>query len=227
MGLHRSGSVVIMKIQSLAIAILMGCGVVAQAAADEGRVRAGFYGGIALPAESGAGGISLGQGSTRGLRAPGLDETAVSQVFGGYRWKNDLAVEAAFARSESFALRPFSPAVHSGVGLAFGGWDDLPTASYNLDVFGSYRFLRAFALYGRVGYAQSDATGTGSQALSGAADAQRSRDGVNYGLGLRYDVTRALGVNFEYTRFGRFAFDSFGSTLPENDQVRLGVQFRF
>jgi opacity protein-like surface antigen len=50
---------------------------------------------------------------------------------------------------------------------------------------------------------------------------------MNYGLGLRYDVNRALGVNLEYTRFGRFAFDSFNSTLPDSDQLRLGVQLRF
>lgn len=207
--------------------MLAGFGTVTQAAADDGRVRAGFYGGIAIPAEISGSGLALGRTSPRGLRAPGVEETTTQQVFGGYRWGNDLAVEAAFARSESFALRPFSPAVHSGVGLALQGWNDAPVAAYNVDVFGSYRFLRAFALYGRVGYAQSDPTGTGAQTLLASADVARSRDGVNYGLGLRYDVTRALGVNFEYTRFGRFAFDSFGSTLPENDQVRLGVQFRF
>ena len=60
-----------------------------------------------------------------------------------------------------------------------------------------------------------------------AVDVRRNHDGMNYGLGLRYDVNRALGVNLEYTRFGRFAFDSFNSTLPDSDQLRLGVQLRF
>jgi len=58
-------------------------------------------------------------------------------------------------------------------------------------------------------------------------DVRRPRDGMNYGLGMRYDVNRVLGLNLEYTRFGRIGFETFGSTLPENDQVRLGVQFRF
>ena len=43
----------------------------------------------------------------------------------------------------------------------------------------------------------------------------------------RYDVTRALGVNLEYTRFGRFATETFANPVPDSDQVRLGVQFRF
>ena len=91
---------------------------------------------------------------------------------------------------------------------------------------GSYTFLRSFALYGRVGYAQTEGlAATAASPLS--SDVRRNHDGMNYGVGLRYDVSRALGVNLEYTRFGRFAFDSFNSTLPDSDQLRLGVQFRF
>jgi len=218
-----------MKIQTVAMTLLVGVAAAFGAAAASAQARAGFYGGISLPEAGGspAGGLSLGLAATRGLRAPGVDETTTQQVFGGYRWKNDLSVEAAFARSESYALRPFSPAVPSGVGLALGPREDAARAGYNVDVIGSYTFLRAFALYGRVGYAQSDFAGAGAPTLLGTPDARRTRDGMNYGLGMRYDVTRALGVNLEYTRFGRFAYDSFGSTLPENDQVRLGVQFRF
>jgi opacity protein-like surface antigen len=92
-------------------------------------------------------------------------------------------------------------------------------SAWNVDVVGSYTFLRAFALYGRVGYAQELAPRATANLLMG--DVRRSRDGMNYGLGMRYDVTRALGLNLEYTRFGRFGYESFGnSTLPENDQVR-------
>lgn len=215
-----------MKIQRLALPLLLGAAAAFAAGPAFAQARSGFYGGISLP-ETGEGtGLSLGQAPTRGLRAPAAD-TTTQQVFGGYRWKNDLAVEAAFARSESYALRPFSAAAPSGVGLALGQRDDAARAAYNVDVFGSYTVLRAFALYGRVGYAQSDLAGAGAATLLATPDLRRLRDGVNYGLGMRYDVTRALGVNLEYTRFGRFAYDSFGSTLPENDQVRLGVQFRF
>lgn len=217
-----------MKIQYLTLVALLGLAAAAGAAPLPEPAHAGFYGGIALQEAGDDAGVSLGQRATRGLRTPGFDESTTRQVFGGYRWKNDLAVEAAFARSESYALRPFSPAVPSGVGLALGGREDAATsAAYNVDVFGSYRLLRVFSLYGRVGYAQSDLAATGNSPSLGVTDPRRAHDGMNYGLGMRYDVTRALGVNFEYTRFGRFAFDSFGSTLPENDQLRLGVQFRF
>ena len=216
-----------MKIHTLVRIVLMGATTGVALPAVHAQPIAGFYGGIVLQEGARSTGVSLDGSGSRGLRAPGTDEASTRQVFGGYRWKNDLAVEAAFARSESYALRPFSASTPTGVGLALGGRDLAPQAAYNLDVFGSYTFLRSFALYGRVGYAQNEPAGSGVTTLVAYPDARLVRDGVNYGLGLRYDMTRTLGVNLEYARFGRFAFDSFGSTLPDNDQVRLGVQFRF
>jgi hypothetical protein len=43
---------------------------------------------------------------------------------------------------------------------------------------------------------------------------------------MRYDMNTALGLRLEYSRFGRFAGE-FGSSLPDTDQVTLGVQFKF
>ena len=59
------------------------------------------------------------------------------------------------------------------------------------------------------------------------ADIRFQCDGVNYGVGLRYDVTRALGLRLEYARFGRFAGENIGGFFPESDQVQFGMQFRF
>ena len=93
-------------------------------------------------------------------------------------------------------------------------------------MFTSWTFYRAFALYGRMGYAQTDSVGTLAAAPPGAPDSRRLRDGVNYGLGLRYDMNSALGLRLEYGRFGRFAGEV-GSGLPDSDRVSFGVQLRF
>jgi long-subunit fatty acid transport protein len=53
------------------------------------------------------------------------------------------------------------------------------------------------------------------------------RDGVNYGVGVRYDVTPALGLRLEYARFPRFAGETAAGLLPDSDQVQFGMQFRF
>ena len=213
-----------MKYQRLVVIALAGAALAAPASA---QTLAGFYGGVVLR-DGGAAtsGVSFGPRTqaVAPAAAPVEDAVVRQQVFGGYKWRNDLAVEAAFARSESYALRPFGVGAPGGVGLTLASPQDTRSA-WNVDVVGSYTFLRAFALYGRVGYAQEVAPGTTVNLLVG--DVRRSRDGMNYGLGMRYDVNRALGLNLEYTRFGRFAFETFGSTPPENDQVRLGVQLRF
>src|SRR5207247_10456401 len=72
--------------------------------------QSGFYGGVSMRdhgAESG--GLMLGDQPLAWSRftAPVSDDTDQrSLVFGGYRWKNDLAVEAAFNTADKYALRP-------------------------------------------------------------------------------------------------------------------------
>lgn len=207
------------------VALAVGWGAVAPTAAQS---LDGFYGGIAFRDRSAETAALAPVAPPHGLQGVAVEDSASRQrVFGGYRWRNDLALEAGFERSESYALRPFGAGIPGGVGLTFAAPPDASArAAWNVDVVGRYTLLRSFALYGRVGYAQTDLAPAALSNLI-AGDARRNRDGMNYGLGMRYDVTRALGVNVEYTRFGRFASEGFGSTLPETDQVRLGVQFRF
>jgi hypothetical protein len=127
-------------------------------------------------------------------------------MFGGYRWRNDVALEAAIGTAESYALMPYG---HRGVGLSLAGTVESPIArSWNADVLYELGLsARAFALYGRLGYIQSD-TGVGFASTLPSIDSRRLREGVNYGVGLRYDVTPALGLRLEYARFGRFAGES-------------------
>ena len=65
-----------------------------------------------------------------------------------------------------------------------------------------------------------------SAPLRPSQDSRRLRDGVNVGVGLRYDMNSALGLRVEYARFGRFVGEV-GTGLPETDQVSFGVQLRF
>ena len=59
------------------------------------------------------------------------------------------------------------------------------------------------------------------------SDVRRNRDGVNYGVGLRYDVNTVLGLRLEYARYGRLAGETMTGVLPDSDQVQFGLQFRF
>ena len=47
-----------------------------------------------------------------------------------------------------------------------------------------------------------------------------------YGLGMRYDITKSLGVRAEMERYSLMGGSSFG-TEPESEQISLGVSWRF
>jgi opacity protein-like surface antigen len=196
--------------------------------------QAGFYGGISMR-DNGteSTGLALAaQAASQTLvwnrfTAPVVDDASQrSLVFGGYRWKNDVAVEAAFNTTDKYALHPGSSglAIGPGPGLNFG---DVASRAWNADVYTSWEFARSLSLYGRLGYAQTDTRPLFAGASIIPGDPRRQRDGVNYGLGLRYDVTHSLGLRVEYARFGRFAGEMIGSGMPESDQVSIGVQYRF
>ena len=116
--------------QQFAFAVLLAFGALAvpvaaqdPLAAATGAVAAdtGFYGGVVLRQGPQEGpGVQIGNFSSAWGKfvAPTADETASrTLLFGGYRWANDLAFEAAFATVDSYAL---APSGRGGVGLALG-----------------------------------------------------------------------------------------------------------
>jgi len=203
-------------------------------AAERGSASAnstGFYGGISMRGgESGGGGLSSGPipSAWNRFTLPVSDDTGSRTLtYGGYRWANDVAVEAAFATTDRFLLKQALPGDRRGVGLALASDGDAASKAWNVDVFTSWEFRKSLSLYGRLGYAQSEFQQAYALGLGTIGDARRGHDGVNYGLGLRYDMSSALGLRLEYARFGRLPGEIVGVGLPENDQLQLGVQFRF
>jgi opacity protein-like surface antigen len=225
-----------MKKQALAIGLGVLCAVAWPAAAQVLAPPpatpdvAGFYGGLSLrdPGKTESLGVNLAPlGNAWGKFSSPMTDDAPSQslVFGGYRFGNDVALEASFGLADRYVLQPSNPSGRRGVGLSLLP-SDSASRTWNADVYTTWSFLRRFSLYGRLGYAQTD-NGWAATPYTVTPDARR-RDGVNYGLGLRYDVNRALGLRLEYARFNRFAGEIPSSgVLPESDQVQLGVQLRF
>ena len=225
-----------MKIQQIAsvISVSLALGFVSQAQAAEGAdaVRSdGFYGGVSYRDN-----MPGGMGVNFGAGVPALSRTSASIVddsasrsllFGGYRWQNDLAVEAAVSSLDQYTLRPLDAGAQRGVGLRFGPkTGDVQSRSLNLDVFTSWTIYKSVAVYGRLGYVQAETPQFAGVAPISIVGNRGLRDGMNYGVGMRYDMNSALGLRLEYSRFGRFAGE-FGTSLPDTDQVTLGVQFKF
>jgi opacity protein-like surface antigen len=210
----------------LGTALVIGVGVPA-------RAQSGFYGGVSMR-EGGAavGGLVLGDLPLVWNRftAPIADDSNQrSLVFGGYRWRNDVAVEAAIntVTTDQYALRPSNPALSAGPGLGLS-LHDVASRSWNADVYTSWEMIHRLSLYGRVGYTQGDLRPLFSGASLIQGDPRRQLSGVNYGVGLRYDVTHSLGLRVEYARFGRFAGETpLTGGMADSDQLTIGVQYRF
>jgi len=192
----------------------------------------GFYGGVALRSSGlDEGGVNFGQlkSAWGHFSSPVSDDTTNrALLYGGYRFANDIAVEGSLATADRYALRPVGAAGPAGIGLTLSSTAaSAPARTWNADVYTSWSFRKAFALYGRLGYAQSDNVPAYALATLPISDSRRLRDGMNYGVGVRYDFSSALGLRLEYARFSRFAGEAVTGPLPESDQVQLGMQFRF
>ena len=222
--------------QLLAVAVCalatVSSSVLAQVHSAEPAAQPGFYGGVALRDEGReAAGVNLGHlASTWGRFASPVSDDAARRalVFGGYRWANDVAVEGAISTADRYALRPIDATVRRGVGLSLASTPpDVASRTWNADVYTTWSLRKSLSLYGRLGYAQSEAVPGYALAALAPSEPRRLRDGVNYGVGLRYDVTPALGLRLEYARFSRFAGEAVTGSLPDSDQVQFGMQFRF
>jgi opacity protein-like surface antigen len=223
--------------QGLAIVVLGLLAIAGGAAAADPLAQAGesgFYGGVSLRSDGrDNAGVSFGHllanpASVWNRYASPLadDQGSRALAFGGFRFTNDVAVEAALGTVDRYALQPLSYGTRRGVGLALVPDADAAGKAWNVDVFTTWEFRKRMSLYGRLGYAQTEAqpaylAGFASESL------RRNRDGVNYGLGVRYDMTPALGLRLEYARFARLPGEIASGLLPENDQVQFGLQFRF
>ena len=144
------------------------------------------------------------------------DSSARALVFGGYRWRNDIAVEASFNSIDQYALRPGyrrrSPGrrIELRLELRPGRARDPQLERrrvHELDVLPLVGALRSRRLrpernhpgvrHGADLRGQAGARATASMSASG----------------LRYDMNSSLGLRVEYARFGRFAGE-IGATLP-------------
>jgi opacity protein-like surface antigen len=216
---------------SILLSLLFAAGAAAQPASAPDR--AGFYGGVMLRNAAVEGpGLAFGPTVSAWTRfAPAIADESSNRtlLFGGYRFHNNIAVEAAFNSTDRYALRPRDEAPQRrgvGLDLASGTLSPADAASWhwNVDVFTSWTFYRSVALYGRLGYGQAE--GAPAFGLAAPTAERRVRDGMNYGLGLRYDMNASLGLRLEYGRYGRYTGDLAGGLL-ESDQVSVGLQFRF
>ena len=189
-------------------------------------VAQGFYGGFSVRPKNLDPGIALIEPESLSWIKPAGDEPSQqARIYGGYRLQSDLGVEAALTHSQRSGLR-FDP---KSFGLTAA---DSTVRAWNLDVYTSWSLQPKFAVYGRVGYEQPNGTPQLGAGSSLTDVTKRQPLGLNYGVGLRYDLNPAMGVRFEWARPYRNATataSGINDPRPNEapDQVSVGIQFKF
>jgi len=205
-------------------------GVFLLALAGAASAQNGFYSGYSDRSQNVQDGPALA--TPWSMLAPvAKEESANGAVFyGGYRFRDAFAVEAAvssLASMHQVGLRLDPRALMPGSGAP--GRPEQRPQTWNLDLFTNWSVQPSLSFYGRLGYGYQDSRVQPQAALPDAAGSRRGvREGFNYGIGLRYDMTRALGLRLEYARYGfTLPGNELLNGLPETDQLSIGVQYRF
>ena len=134
----------------------------------------------------------------------------------GYKYSRYLAVESEFVD----AARP---------GDLFASPGNLTSAfrapaTYGVDTIATLPLWR-FSFYGRMGAYRGDPRNTFGTYSTWLLGDNSSRSRWRYGLGMRYDFTKSLGVRAEMERYSLMGGSSVSE--PESDQISLGVSWRF
>ena len=100
------------------------------------------------------------------------------------------------------------------------------TTGYGIDTVATLPLWRSFSFYGRLGAYRGEARNAfAAYSTSLLGDASRATR-LRYGLGMRYDFTKAFGIRAELERYSPLGA-SLGSESDAADLVSVGVSWRF
>lgn len=170
---------------------------------DEGRIASSLLGG--------------------GLTATGIDEDNKStgyKLYGGYQFGPHFSMEGGYFDLGRFGFN----ATTTPAGTLQG---DIRLKGLNLDLVGRLPFTERFSAIGRAGLTYVDTAdrfnGTGAVTVADASPGKRE-GGYKVGLGLQYELSRALALRLEAERYR--INDAVGNR-GDIDLVTVGLLFRF
>ena len=134
----------------------------------------------------------------------------------GYKYSRYLAVEGEFA---DFARPTDLFANPANLASAFR------STGFGVDTVATLPIWR-FSFYGRMGAYRGDRMGPGSYSASLLPEVARANTRWRYGLGVRYDVTKALGIRAEMERYSLGLGSPFAGDV-DSDQITVGLSWRF
>ena len=160
--------------------------------------------------------VTFSSSSLTGLTSKGLGETGYRLKL-GYKYSRYLAVESEYVDFSTNAGTVFASPANLASAFRQSG--------FGVDTIATVPLWRHFSFYGRLGaYSGArDVFTSNSVSLVGSEATRGTR--MRYGLGMRYDFTKSLGIRAEMERYSPL-----GSTVagePEADLFSVGVMWRF
>jgi OOP family OmpA-OmpF porin len=149
------------------------------------------------------------------------DRDTSYRLTAGYSLNPAVAVEAIYADIGRFGTRS---TVTNGTVSA-----DYKAKGYGVDLVLSAPMSEQFSVFGRVGVLQAkteaDFRSSGVVVLN-AGRGSTTKTAQHYGLGLQFNLTKAVALRAEVERFRKLGDDSTGGEL-QADAYSLGAIFRF
>ena len=181
-----------------------------------------YLGGVKIPSASAApvGSFSLASEPVNAFSPFSSDSTFSSdngmRLRLGYQYSRFFSVESEFV---DYGRAP-SGLFMSPASLSSG----FRSTGFGVDTLAQVPVWRSLSFYGRLGAYRGDVRNPfASYSTSLLADPMRGTH-MRFGLGVRYDFTRAFGVHADIERY-----TPLGAPLgePEQDLVSIGVNWRF
>ena len=137
----------------------------------------------------------------------------------GYKYSRFFSVESEFV---DFGRAP--PDIFASPGNLSSAFRN--STGFGVDTVATLPVWRSFSFYGRLGAYRGEARNpfaTYSTSLLGEGAPRGTR--LRYGLGMRYDFTKAFGIHAEMERYSPLGAAQPGD--PEAELISVGVNWRF
>ncbi len=140
------------------------------------------------------------------VQATVTDEDTGWRVFGGYRFNENFAVEAAYSDLGEFLVE-YRGSFPTPIGVeSFDGYGNGRVKAWSLSLLAGIPVTERLSVYAKAGVFRWERKGDTrvDYHLIGQTDASYGEDDgtdVNFGAGLMFDISESLAVRAEYERF--------------------------
>lgn len=173
---------------------------------------------------------SVGQSKIKDWRASGTaglttdDTDTAFKLQLGYNLNKNFAVEGGYFNLGKATANYVSGGTVANASAKADGW--------NISAVGKLPINDSFAVFGKLGAFYSDTKVSASASIpgigSGAVNASDSKTGMVYGLGLSYDMTKAIALRAEYEIYDKVGGTYLGTDLKSKvDVFSVGVAYKF